>query len=139
MDYESALELAYNTPTHDENKELKERYLFFKENRYRYFTCFAEKPTAANIFKCLKPHYLKATRLYIKRLPTYREDGNLKKMRYWEKKLMFHRAWQRSDVEVKEVDFEIVGIKRQTTHLPPAVLIQNVSFLIEGRWKNPFW
>jgi hypothetical protein len=41
---------------------------------------------------------------------------------------MFHKKWARKDKEIAKVTFEIVGIKRQTTGLPAAVLISNVKF-----------
>lgn len=44
--------------------------------------------------------------------------------------LMFHKKYARIDVEITKVDFNIVGIKRATTHLKPGVLISNIRYTI---------
>jgi len=69
-----------------------------------------------------------ATRFYIKVVKTYREDGTIEKASEWEKKLMFHKAWSRKDVEITEVTFDVIGVKRETSKLPAGVLIANINF-----------
>ena len=56
------------------------------------------------------------------------DNGDRRKKDEWEKKLMFHKKWSRKDVEIKNVELDIVGIKRVTTHIPAGVLINNIKF-----------
>lgn len=126
--YTAALNEAKELPTHV-NAQLQDHYKFYGEDKYFSKIMYAEKVTPVSVFETLNPRYTGATRFYVQTVPTYREDGNLKKMRDWDKKLMYHKAWARTDVEVKGVNFDIVGIKRETTHLSAGVLIANVEFI----------
>jgi hypothetical protein len=127
QNYTEALNKAKNLPTHIDG-ELQEHYVFFGENRSFSKIMYSENANPVSVFRGLQKRYFGATRYYVKQIPTYREDGNLKKMKDWDEVLMFHKAWSRNDIEVKGVKFDIVGIKRQTTHLPAGVLIANVVF-----------
>ena len=126
--YTAALNQAKALPTHI-NGELQETYKFFKEDKYFATIMNSENANPVVVFETLNPRSSGATRFYIKTVPTYLEDGNLKKMKDWKKVLMFHKAWRRTDVNITDVTFDIVGIKRKTTHLPAGVLISNVKFI----------
>ena len=43
-------------------------------------------------------------------------------------KLYYHKKYARLDTEIKNVTYEIIGIKRKTTHLPAGVIINNIKF-----------
>jgi hypothetical protein len=130
QDYEKAMNLAKSLPTHI-NGKLQETYVFFnEENRAFQKIMFAEKANPVTVFEAMKPKYHRATRFYLKVIPSYREDGSLKKQSEWDKKLFFHKAWQRKDTEVTGVTFDVVGAKRKTTHLPAGVLITNIEFTV---------
>lgn len=66
---------------------------------------------------------------YTKTIPTYNEKGNMNPKRLWDEKLFFHPKWARNDIEVSDVDFDIVGIKRKTSKLPAGVILKNIRFL----------
>jgi len=127
--YTAALNKAKKSPTHV-NGELQGHYQFLGNNKHFSKIMYTDQLTPVNVFESLNPRYTSATRFYVKSVPTYRENGNLKKIRSWEKRLMFHKAWSRTDIEVKNVKLDIVGIKRETAHLPAGVLIANIEFVI---------
>lgn len=126
--YTAALNEAKELPTHIDG-ELQNHYKFYGEDKYFSKIMYSNEATPVSVFEALNTRYSGAERFYVKAVPTYREDGNLKKMSDWDKKLMYHKAWARTDIEVKEVKFEIVGIKRETTQLSAGVLIANVEFI----------
>ena len=126
-DYTAALKEARELPTHY-NGELQERHKFFGVNKYYSKIIYCDNLTPVNVFESLNIRYRTATRYYVKIVPTYRENGNLKKMIDWDKKLMYHKAWGRTDIEVNIVSFNIIGIKRKTSHLSAGVLISNINF-----------
>jgi len=127
-DYTAALNQAKELPTHVDG-ELQDHYVFFGENKTSFKIAFSENPTPVSIYRASKIRPQGATRFYIKKVPTYRADGTLKKMRDWEEKLMFHKAWSRNDIEITEVKFDIVGMKRETTRRSAGVLIDNIEFI----------
>lgn len=126
--YTAALIAAKELPTHV-GGELQDHYKFFGTEKYFRKVMYSENLTPVNVFECLNPKYTGATRFYVQTSPSYREDGNLKKMKNWNKKLMFHKAWARTDIEIENVNLDIIGIKRETTHLPGGVLIANIEFI----------
>lgn len=67
--------------------------------------------------------------LYIKSVKNSKSGEILPKGMYRDI-LMFHKKYARIDVEITKVDFNIVGIKRATTHLKPGVLISNIRYTI---------
>lgn len=123
-----ALKKAKELPTHV-NGILQERVIHFEKSEFECVTLYGDEATPVAIFEALRPRYSGATRYYIKEVPTKRADGTLNKKEKWEKKLMFHKAWSRTDIEVKEVKFSIVGLKRTTTHLPAGVIITDIKFV----------
>lgn len=66
---------------------------------------------------------------YTKTIPTYNEKGNMNPKRLWDEKLFFHPKWSRNDIEVSDVDFDIVGIKRKTSKLQAGVILKNIRFI----------
>jgi hypothetical protein len=128
--FENAYNEARSLPTHVDSM-LQERYKFYNEKHKQGFTSIYS-PTAdvVSVFSALKPNYHSAERYYIKTVKTYREDGSLRKYNEWDQKLMYHKAWARKDVEVKSVEFDIVGVKRETTSLPSGVLLTNIRFIV---------
>lgn len=124
---EIKLKEASQLPTHDENGLTPH---FYVEKKYAGLakTLYSSDDSPANIFKLVNPYQPKAEKYYIKEIPTYSEDGNLKKRKYWKQVLMFHKAWARIDIEVKSVTYDIVGLKRETTNLPAGVIIANIKF-----------
>jgi hypothetical protein len=127
--YSKVLNEAKKLPTHV-NGVLQDHYKYFGEKKAFTKVMYHDQADPVSVFEALNIRYSGATRFYVKNIPTYREDGNLNKMRDWKKILMFHKAWSRNDIEVKDVNFEIVGIKRQTTNLPAGVLISNAEFVL---------
>lgn len=127
--YTKALSQAKELPSHI-NGELQGHYKFYVSDINQSFILLSgDQVTPVSVFEAMNQRYRGATRFYIKSMPTYREDGNLLPMKFWAKKLMFHKAWSRNDIEVIDVKFNIVGIKRQTSHLPAAVLIRDIEFI----------
>lgn len=128
--YQEALSLAKQLPTHI-NGKLQDHYVFFEDEKKLFEIIYVDKITPAIVFENLfKGRKNGATRYYINIVPTYREDGSLKKKNEWNKVLMFHKAYSRTDIEVPEVKFDIVGLKRRTTQLSAGVLISNVKYII---------
>ena len=128
--FETSYNEAKSLPTHVDGV-LQGHYKFYDDKHKQGFTSIYS-PTAdvVSVFNALKPHYHSAERYYVKTVRTYREDGSLRKCGEWGKKLMYHKAWARKDVEVKSVEFDIVGLKRDTTSLPSAVLVTNIRFIV---------
>jgi hypothetical protein len=128
--FENAYNEARSLPTHVDSM-LQERYKFYNEKHKQGFTSiYSPTADAVSVFKALKRKYYSAEKYYIKTIKTYRENGSLKKYNDWEKKLMYHKAYSRQDVEVKSVEFDIVGVKRATNSLPSAVLLTNIRFIV---------
>ena len=128
--YTTAFNEAKELPSHIDGI-LQERYKFYSEKHKQGFTSiYSPTADAVSVFKALSPQYYGAERYYIQTVKTYREDGSLKKCGDWENKLMYHKAWSRNDVEVKSVDFDIVGVKRETSNLPSGVLITDINFIV---------
>ena len=44
--------------------------------------------------------------------------------------LMYHKKYARVDVPVKSVEFNVVGLKRHSTHLSAGVLVSNIKFIV---------
>jgi hypothetical protein len=128
--YTKALSQAKELPSHI-NGELQGHYKFYVNDINQSVILLSSNPvTPVSVFEAMNQRYRGATRFYIKSMPTYREDGNLLPMKSWDKKLMFHKAWSRNDIEVNDVKFTIVGVKRPTFHLPAAILIRDIEFII---------
>lgn len=126
---EIKLQEADQLPTHDENG-LTPHFYMEKEYTGIAKTLYGGDDSPANMFLLLNPHQPSAQRYYVKEVPTYKENGNLEERKYWKQVLMFHKAWSRNDVEVKKVTYDIVGLKRKTTHLPAGVMIANIKFIL---------
>lgn len=131
MEIQSLLQRAKELPSHI-NGELQPIYHFFSRDKLSgaYFTIFGESITPVSIFKDTERFRLFKRTYYLKSIPTRRADGNLIPMKEWETKLMYHKKYARTDIEVKDVTFDVVGLKRQTTKLGAAVLITNIKFII---------
>jgi hypothetical protein len=128
MDYQNNLRIANGLPTHIDGV-LQPIYTFYGEQLTNYTIVYVDQPTPSNIFSSLNTRYTGAKRYYIRNYPTYRVNGELKQQKDWNGKLYFHKPWSRKDIEINEVSYNIVGIKRATTHLPAGVLINNVQFI----------
>ena len=126
--YQRALIKANQLPSHI-NGVLQDHYKFYGEDKKFSNILYVKDINVATVFEALNLRYSGAERYYVQTIPTYREDGNLEKMKNWNKKLMFHKAWSRTDDAIKKVKFDIIGIKRKTTHLPAGVLIANIRFI----------
>lgn len=126
---EKKLQEAKTIKTHGENGILNPHFFLEKEYEGLSKTLYGTDDSPANLFLLLNPYQPGAQRYYIIEIPTYYENGNLKKQEYWDKKLMFHKAWAKTDIEVKKVSYDIVGLRRETTHLPAGVVIANIKFI----------
>ena len=126
--FTAAINEAKELPTHV-NGQLQDHYKFFSSDKRFDKIMYRSLINPVSVFEALNQRQLGASRYYVKNIPAYDEKGNLMKKREWGKKLMHHKAWARKDVEVKEVTFDIIGIKRETSHLPAGVLIANVEFI----------
>lgn len=129
MEIQSLLQQAKELPSHI-NGELQPIYQFFsKEKPSLLFEIYGESITPVGIFKEVgRFKYFKG--YYLKSIPKLRNDGSVIPFKDWKTKLMFHKKYARTDIEVKDVTFDVVGLKRQTTKLGAAVLITNVKFII---------
>jgi len=128
--YTTAFYEAKELPSHVDGV-LQERYKFYNEKHRQGFTqVYSPTADAVSVFKALKLKYYSAEKYYIKTIKTYRENGSLKKYNDWDQKLMYHKPYSRQDVEVKSVEFDIVGVKRATNSLPSAVLLTNIRFIV---------
>lgn len=56
------------------------------------------------------------------------EHGNILPKKQYRNILMFHKKYSRRDIEIKNVDFKVVGLKRKTTHRPAGLLIEDIIF-----------
>lgn len=132
---------AKNLPTHV-NGELQELFTFFKRNDSMFFSVIendvisifnaVSRLDAVTRLPFVKRAYINSAEgFYLKTYMTYRDDGTIRPKSEWETKLYYHKAWGRTDKEVKEVTYEIIGMKRKTTNLPAAVLISNVKFITD--------
>lgn len=128
--FNQALQLAKSLPTHIEGI-LQPQTIDFIRTKSLPTTIFAETITPAIVFQAWSRFNRQntATRYYILEVPTYRQNGTMNPKQLWTKKLMFHKAYSRRDIEITNVTFDIVGVKRQTTHLPAGVLISNIQFI----------
>ena len=58
------------------------------------------------------------------------EQGNILPKKVFRYVLMFHKKWARNDIPVKDVTFDVVGLKRKSTKLPAGVLIVNINYVL---------
>lgn len=58
------------------------------------------------------------------------EQGNVLPKKVWRHTLMFHKKWARKDIPVKDVTFDVIGLKRKSTKLQSAVLITNINYVL---------
>jgi hypothetical protein len=129
-DYQDALQKAKELPR-QLNGELQPHYQMFGDETKFDIILSADIATKETIFDVLNRFKSGRGGKYYKTIPTYHENGNLKPQKEWKKILMFHKKWARVDKEVTGVNYEIVGIKRQTTKLPAGVLLKNITFTID--------
>ena len=115
MDYQNNLRRAKQLPTHRDGV-LQPMYTFYSDQSTNYKVVYVKQPTPSNIFESLNTRYTGAERYYIR-------DFN------GTEKLYFHKPWSRKDIEINSVYYNIVGIKRRSTHLPAGILINNVQFI----------
>lgn len=130
--YKEALELAKSLPTHIAGK-LQPIYQFATGVEHKYQACLSsEDCSPAEVFEAMRFNRRGSDYYYIRQIPTFREDGKgLKKAKHWKKVLFFHKKWARTDIPVKDVEFDIVGLKRESAKLPAGVLIDNIKFITE--------
>lgn len=125
--YQQAIKEARELPTHIDGKLQPHYKMYSDETSFKIHYGSSYTPASVFMAMCYKRNC--AQGYFLQKVPTYREDGSLKKMREWETKMFFHKPWGIEDVKVKDVTFDIVGIKRKTTHLPAGVLITNIKFI----------
>lgn len=133
--FQEVLADAKNLPTHV-NGDLQEIFTFLKMNDGMFFSVIENDVVSifnevSRLYFVKKAYLNGAEGFYLKTYMTYRDDGTIRPKSEWETKLYYHRAWSRTDKEIKEVTYEIVGMKRITTNLPAAVLISNVKFITD--------
>ena len=129
-DYNDLIIEARNLPTHVDGI-LQPENIFFVQPHGVYHRIYSDSATVADVFNSVGFKKGMFRGYYSKLIPTYRPDGTLNKKSAWETKIFYHKKWARKDIEVVDVDFDIVGIKRETTQLRAAVLISNVKFITE--------
>jgi hypothetical protein len=128
--FENAYNEAKALPTHVDGV-LQGHYKFYDDkHKQGFISIYSPTADLISVFYALNPHYHSAERYYIKTVSKYRKDGSLTRYGEWSRKLMYHKPWSRKDVEVKSVEFDIVGVKRETTSLPSAVLLTNIRFIV---------
>ncbi len=59
------------------------------------------------------------------------KDGNVLPKGVYYRTLWYHRKWARKDKEVTKVTFDIIGLKRASTHLPAGVIISGIKYICE--------
>jgi hypothetical protein len=131
--FEMARNLAQdaNKPIYQdlEGNEIKENWLIIYDD---------DKPiTPADIFTDNRfSHALLAKdgcyggRYYTRQLKTDKE-GKILPRKVYRTEVYYHRKWARKDELVTDVTFDVIGLKRKTTHLPCGVLINNIQFITE--------
>lgn len=113
MNFNDALIYAKSLPTHTDGKLNHQFESFDKENKMWFSVIYEDDPLS--VFRSLRIRRLKLEKGFI-----YETGG----------KLLYHVPYSRQDTKVKAVSFDIIGVKRQTTHLPAGVMINNVKFTV---------
>lgn len=86
-------------------------------------------PSPTEVFNSTRWHTKRGDHYYVSYSKTD-EHGNILPKKVWRHTLMFHKKWARKDVPVKDVTFDVIGLKRKSTKLPAGVLIANVNFVL---------
>lgn len=58
------------------------------------------------------------------------EDGKVLPKGVYRYSVMYHKRYSRRDVAVRDVTFNVVGLKRKSSKLPSGILISNIYFKI---------
>lgn len=86
-------------------------------------------PSPSNVFDSMHWHPKRGDRYYVS-YSKVDEQGNVLPRKEWRQTLMFHKKWARKDIPVKDVTFDVIGLKRKSTKLPAGVLITNVDYVL---------
>ena len=86
-------------------------------------------PSPSDVFDATRWHPKRGDYYYVAHSKVD-EQGNVLPKKVWRHTLMFHKKWARKDIPVKDVTFDVIGLKRKSTKLPAGVLIVNVNYLL---------
>lgn len=64
------------------------------------------------------------------------EDGKVLPKKVYRRTVMYHKKYARKDIPVKDVEFNVVGLKRRSTHLQAGVIIADVKFILPPNYEN---
>lgn len=87
-------------------------------------------PSPAEVFDSTRFHQKKIGNYYYVSYSKVDELGNVLPKKVWRYTLMYHKKWARKDIPVKDVSFDVVGLKRKSTKLPSGVLISNIKYIV---------
>ena len=87
-------------------------------------------PSPSDVFGSTRFRQKKRGNYYYISYSKVDEHGNVLPKKVWRQTLMFHKKWARKDIPVKDVMFDVVGLKRKSTKLPAGVLIVNVNYVL---------
>lgn len=86
-------------------------------------------PTPSEVFDATHWHEKRGNYYYVSHSKVD-EQGNILPKKVYRHTLMFHKKWARKDIPVKDVTFDVIGLKRKSTKLPAGVLITNVNYVL---------
>lgn len=121
LTFDKALEMAESLDTQEIN-------YYFGEKKSGT-TIFAGENNIVSIFQRLTK--FRNTDNYYIRSSKYDEFGNILPKGVYDERLYYHKKYARNDKQVIGVSYDIIGIKRKTTHLPAGVIISNINFYTE--------
>jgi hypothetical protein len=132
LTYGQALQQARALPSHLENGQLAPIYQYFSGQPPQgtvVTVLSSDGCSPLEVFEAHKPRFSGAERIYVLSVPTYRENGYMNRKHLWRKILVFHAKYARHDEPITGVEFDIIGLKRETVGSPAGVLITNIRYI----------
>ena len=131
ISYGQALQEARALPSHTEGGQLTPICQYYgKPPQGTVVTVLStDGCSPLEVFEAHKPRFSGAERIYVLSVPTYRENGYMNKKHLWKEVLVFHARYARHDEPITGVEFDIIGLKRETVSSPAGVLIANIRYI----------
>lgn len=124
----TAFQAAKKLQTHIQG-QLQPHYV--GDTSKNFTVVYTDDDSPASLFEANKFNFRGGwPKMWVSLEPTKRDDGTMRPQNEWRKVLLSRKKWQRTPTEVKEVAFDIVGLKRVTSKLPSGVLVRDIKFSV---------